>query len=69
MALGKKLVYEATKVAVKINDVVQSESLGTVTVTNVRAARKKRGSGRVTLTLADGTHGDYSPAAIHAIWI
>jgi hypothetical protein len=63
------LIYETTKAAVKLNDVVQSETLGQVTVTNVHAPRKKHGHGRVTLTLADGTHGDYSPSAIHAIWI
>ena len=69
MTVGKKLVYEATKVAVKPNDVVQSTTLGTVTVTNVHASRKHSGHGRVTLLLADGTKGDYSPSAIHAIWI
>jgi hypothetical protein len=63
------LIYETTKAVVKLNDVVQTETLGQVTVSNVRAPRKKRGSGRVTLTLANGSRGDYSPAVINAIWI
>ncbi len=66
--MAKKLIYEVTKVAVKPNDVVQSDELGEVIVKNVRAARKESGSGRVTLLLTDGTKGDYSPGAINAIW-
>ena len=69
MATTKKLVYEATRVAVKPKDVVETATLGEVTVKNVRAARKEQGSGRVTLILADGTKGDYSPSAINAVWI
>jgi hypothetical protein len=63
-----KLVYEDTKKAVKPNDIVQSRELGEVIVTNVHAAKHKSSHGRLTLTLADGTKGDYSPAYIKAIW-
>jgi hypothetical protein len=66
--ITEHLVYEATKVVVKPGDVVQSETLGQVTVFNVHAPRKKHGHGRVTLTV-NGVHGDYSPAAIHAVWV
>lgn len=65
----KKLVYEATKISVKLNDVVQSASLGQVVVKNIHSARKHSGHGRVTLILADGRSLDYSPAVINAIWI
>lgn len=64
-----KLVYEDTKKAVKPNDVVQSAKLGKVTVSNVHAPKHKVGHGRLTLKLADGTSGDYSPSYINAIWI
>lgn len=65
----EKLVYEATKVAVKINDTFDSPTLGLVTVTNIHAPRKKVGHGRLTLRLEDGRKGDYSPGAINAVWL
>ena len=64
----KKLVYEDTKISVKQNDKFQSTTLGEVIVLDILASRKKAGSGRVRLQLADGTKGDYSPAEINAIW-
>ena len=65
----KKLVYESSRVSVKQNDTVTSPTLGVVTVLDILAARKRSGSGRVRLQLANGAKGDYSPADINAIWI
>lgn len=65
----KKLVYESSKVSVKQNDKVTSAELGEVTVLDILASRKKSGQGRVRLLLSGGAKGDYSPAAINAIWI
>jgi hypothetical protein len=63
-----KLIYEATKVAVKTKDLVNTNAHGTVEVDNIHAPRKHSGAGRVTLKLADGTKGDYNPAVIGAKW-
>ena len=64
----KKLIYEQTKISVKLNDVVHSPQLGQVTVCNIRAPRKHHGLGRITLLIADGRKLDYSPAVIGAKW-
>jgi hypothetical protein len=64
-----KLIYESTQVAVKPHDVITTESLGVVSVSNVHAPRKHHGAGRVTLILASGIKGDYNPAVIGAKWI
>jgi hypothetical protein len=65
----KKLVYEATKVAIKQGDKHTLPDLGAVTVENIHASRKKHGAGRVTVKSADGKSHDVTPAAINAIWI
>lgn len=64
-----KLVYEDSKIPVKANDIVQSSTLGEVTVVNIRSSRKKHGHGRITLQLADGRKGDYPPGDIQAVWV
>lgn len=66
---SKRLVYEDTGVTVKQSDSIILPELGTVVVVNIHAARKKSGTGRVTLQLADGTTQEYSPAIINAVWI
>ncbi len=65
----KKLVHELTRVSIKLNEVIDTATLGKVTVTNIRAPRHKVGIGRVELKTADGRIGEYSPAVINAIWI
>jgi len=67
--MTKKLIYENSRVAVKPNDVVDVEGLGSAVVKNVRAPRKEAGSGRVTLLFADGRKLDYPPSIINATWI
>lgn len=68
--MTQKLVYESTKVSVKLNDKIDIPSLGgIVTVKGVHAPRKKAGMGKVTLLLPDGRKLQYSISVIRAVWI
>jgi len=67
--MTQKLIYEATKVSVKLNDVIHNPTLGDLIVKNIRAPRKHSGTGRVTVMNSAGKKMDYAPSIINAIWI
>ena len=69
MATTRKLVHSVSNVTIKDNETINSDDHGDVKVKSILQPRKKRGSGRVRVTLPDGRTVDVHPGHVKGKWV
>ena len=67
--MAKELVHLHNRVLVTINEKINTDELGEVTVVGFAQPHRLNGSGKVIVILPDGRTVDLHPGAVKATWV